>query len=140
VVPADTRGMEAPSSEAGLGLIELLIAMVILQIALLAIIGAFGSGAVALGHAGKASTASVLADQQLELYRSMPYDAIGLDTAGAPTTGTYTGDTPVSPIAAERQVKQVSVVVRDQSTAKELVKEVTTFDCATGNPLGAAPC
>jgi Tfp pilus assembly protein PilV len=215
VVPADTRGMEAPSSEAGLGLIELLIAMVILQIALLAIIGAFGSGAVALGHAGKASTASVLADQQLELYRSMPYDAIGLDTAGAPTTGTYTGDTSVcaaaqtpscansgprnnlgtsawsctaasgatsvstyfsanginpclahrqvtsattppspdgrsyyvdtyiwwgSPIAAERQVKQVSVVVRDQSTAKELVKEVTTFDCATGNPLGAAPC
>jgi hypothetical protein len=37
-------------------------------------------------------------------------------------------------------VKQVSVVIRDQATATELAKEVTTFDCATGNPLGAAPC
>jgi type II secretory pathway pseudopilin PulG len=92
--------MEAPSpqSEAGFGLIELMISMVILQIALLAIIGAFGAGAVALGRAGLVNTAAVLADTQMELYRSMPYDAIGLDTAGAPTTGMYVADTVACPI------------------------------------------
>jgi Tfp pilus assembly protein PilV len=87
------------NNEDGFGLIELLIAMVILQIALLAIIGAFGAGAAALGRASKLNTASVIADQQMELYRSMPYDAIGLDTAGAPTTGTYVGNTSFCPAA-----------------------------------------
>jgi type II secretory pathway pseudopilin PulG len=91
--------MEAPSprSEAGFGLIELLISMVILQIALLAIVGAFGAGAVALGRAGLVNTASVLADTQMELYRSMPYDSIGLDTASAPTTGMYVADAVACP-------------------------------------------
>jgi Tfp pilus assembly protein PilV len=91
--------MEAPSpqGEAGFGLIELLISMVILQIALLAIVGAFGAGAVALGRAGLLNTAAVLADTQMELYRSMPYDAIGLDTASAPTTGMYVADTVACP-------------------------------------------
>lgn len=83
--------------EEGFGLIELLIAMVVLQIALLALIGVFSAGAAALSHAGKVNTASVLADQQMELYRTMTYDAIGLDTAAAPTTGTYVGDTIVCP-------------------------------------------
>src|ERR1051326_4537707 len=83
--------------EAGFGLIELLISMVILQIALLAIVGAFGAGSVALGRASKLSTATALADQQMELYRAMPYDAIGLDTANAPTSGSYISDTSVCP-------------------------------------------
>ena len=86
-----------PTSEAGFGLVELLIAMVILQIALLAIVGAFGAGSVALGRASRANTAQALANQQLELYRSMTYDPIGLDTAGAPTTGMYVADTTVCP-------------------------------------------
>ena len=88
---------QQPTSEAGFGLIELLIAMVILQIALLAIVGAFGAGSVALGRASRANTAQALANQQLELYRSMTYDPIGLDTAGAPTTGMYVADTSVCP-------------------------------------------
>jgi type II secretory pathway pseudopilin PulG len=199
-------------AEEGFGLVELLISMVILQVALLAIVGAFGAGSVALGRAAHVNTAAVLADQQMELYRSMPYDAIGLDTAGAPTSGTYIGDTTVCPtgqspvcgnsaprnnsgtgtwdctvavgstsvslyftansanpctahrsvsgngspdghsyyvdtyikwgtlISGERASKQVSVVVRDGSTATELAKEVTTFDCSTGNPSSSAPC
>src|SRR5205823_3301651 len=85
------------SAEEGFGLIELLIAMVVMQIALLAIVGAFGAGAVGLARAGRINTAAVLADTQMELYRAMPYDAIGLDTAGAPTTGTYVGDTSFCP-------------------------------------------
>jgi type II secretory pathway pseudopilin PulG len=87
-----------PTSDAGFGLVELLIAMVILQIALLALVGAFGAGSVALGRASKANTAQALANQQMELYRSMTYDPIGLDTAGAPTTGMYVADTSVCPV------------------------------------------
>jgi Tfp pilus assembly protein PilV len=84
-------------SDAGFGLIELLIAMVILQVALLALVGAFGAGSVALGRASRANTGQALANQQMELYRSMTYDPIGLDTAAAPTTGTYIADTTVCP-------------------------------------------
>jgi Tfp pilus assembly protein PilV len=89
--------LPSPRDESGFGLIELLISIVVLQIALLALVGAFGAGSVALGRAAKINTAAVLADQQMELYRSMPYDAIGLDTAAAPTTGTYIGDTTLCP-------------------------------------------
>jgi type II secretory pathway pseudopilin PulG len=200
------------TSEAGFGLVELLIAMVILQIALLALVGAFGAGSVALGRASRANTAQALANQQLELYRSMTYDPIGLDTAGAPTTGMYVADTSVCPAsqtpvcsntgprnnpgtsswsctavsgstsvslyysanginpciahrqvsgagspdgqsyyvdtyisltassATQRAFKQISVVVRDSVTGKELVKEITTMDCGTANPPGSAPC
>jgi len=204
-------------SEAGFGLIELLIAMVVLQIALLAIVGAFGAGSVALARASKVNTAASLADQQMELYRVEPYDAIGLNTANAPTSGSYISDTSVCPSgqtpacgntsprnnaspntgtwqcttagtstsvetyfsegglnpcvahrlvssastpaspdgrtyyvdtyiswgalgADQRAVKQVSVVVRDGTSSTELAREVTTFDCSTGNPVGAAPC
>jgi Tfp pilus assembly protein PilV len=207
--------LPSPHDESGFGLIELLISIVVLQIALLALVGAFGAGSVALGRAAKINTAAVLADQQMELYRSMPYDAIGLDTAGAPTTGTYIGDTTVCPAsqnpvcgntgpvnntnnstwsctaasgsssvstyfsanginpctahrvvnsvstppspdartyyvdtyikygtltAGQRPAKQVSIVVREDATAKELAVIASTFDCATGNAANAAPC
>ncbi len=208
-------GIPSPRDESGFGLIELLISIVVLQIALLALVGAFGAGSVALGRAAKINTAAVLADQQMELYRSMPYDAIGLDTAAAPTTGTYIADTTVCPpsqnpvcgnsgpvnntnnstwsctaasgsssvstyfsanginpctahrvvnsvstprspdsrtyyvdtyikygtlTAGERPAKQVSIVVREEATSKELALIASTFDCATGNAANAAPC
>jgi type II secretory pathway pseudopilin PulG len=201
-----------PTSEAGFGLVELLIAMVILQVALLALVGAFGAGSVALGRASKANTAQALANQQMELYRSMTYDPIGLDTASAPTTGMYIADTSVCPASqtpvcgntgprnnpntspwsctaisgatsvslyysanginpcvahrlvsgagspdgqsyyvdtyikltastvTQRALKQISVVVRDGRTSKQLIKEISTMDCGTANPPGAAPC
>jgi Tfp pilus assembly protein PilV len=208
-------GIPSPRDESGFGLIELLISIVVLQIALLALVGAFGAGSVALGRAAKINTAAVLADQQMELYRSMPYDAIGLDTASAPTTGTYIADTTVCPAsqnpvcgnsgpvnntnnstwsctaasgsssvstyfsanginpctahrvvngvstppspdartyyvdtyikygtltAGQRPAKQVSIVVREEATSKELALIASTFDCATGNAANAAPC
>jgi type II secretory pathway pseudopilin PulG len=203
---------EHTASEAGFGLVELLIAMVILQIALLALVGGFSAGAVALGRASRANTAQALANQQMELYRSMTYDPIGLDTASAPTTGMYVADTTVcqagqTPVCAntgprnnpgtslwsctatsgttsvsfyysanginpcvahrlvsgsgspdgksyyvdtyikltassttQRAFKQISVVVRDGVTGKQLAKQVTTIDCGTANPPGSPPC
>jgi type II secretory pathway pseudopilin PulG len=67
-------------SERGFGLIELLMAMVILNIGILAIVAAFNSGIFALNRASRISTASALADSQMELFRAIKYDAIGLDS------------------------------------------------------------
>jgi type II secretory pathway pseudopilin PulG len=67
-------------SERGFGLIELLMAMVMLNIGILAIVAAFNSGMFALNRASKISTASALADSQMELYRAITYTAIGLDS------------------------------------------------------------
>ena len=77
-------------SEAGFGLIELLVSMMMLNIGILAIVAAFNSGAVALKSAGEISTASVLGDKQMELYRALKYTEIALDSTAV---GTANGDT-----------------------------------------------
>jgi type II secretory pathway pseudopilin PulG len=66
-------------SERGFGLIELLMAMVMLNVGILAIVAAFSSGMFALKRASKISTASALADSQMELYRAITYSSIALD-------------------------------------------------------------
>jgi type II secretory pathway pseudopilin PulG len=71
--------------ERGFGLIELLMAMTMLNIGILALVAAFNSGAFALRKSGLASTASALADQQMELYRLNTYPTIFLDTTAEAT-------------------------------------------------------
>ena len=78
--------------EAGFGLLELLMAMTILNIGILAVVGAFNSGAVALRRSGQISTATVLADKQIELYRALTYGSITLDPTSIPATTPYTSD------------------------------------------------
>ena len=78
--------------EGGFGLIELLMAMVILNVGLLAIVASFNAGIITLGRASRVTTAAVLADQQMELYRTIKYDAIQLSTSTIPTTPPYTTD------------------------------------------------
>jgi Tfp pilus assembly protein PilV len=77
----------------GFGLIELLIAMVILNVGLLAIIASFQAGIITLGRASRVTTAAVLADQQMELYRAITYDSIRLAPATIPAAAPYTTDT-----------------------------------------------
>src|SRR3954466_1814591 len=80
-------------SQEGVGLIELLMAMVMLNIGILAIVAAFNSGTVTLNRASRNSTAAALADQQMELYRALPYDSIELDaTALTGVDNTYKCD------------------------------------------------
>ena len=81
-------------SEAGFGLIELLMAMVMLNFGILAIVAAFNSSMFALNRASKISTASALADSQMELYRALTYNAIALDaTSLGSVDNTYKCDT-----------------------------------------------
>lgn len=77
-------------TEEGFGLIELMVSMVMLNVGILAIVAAFNSGAVALRSAGEVSTASVVADKQMELYRALLYSEIAVDTTSLATANTDT--------------------------------------------------
>ena len=79
-MPISTYVKARLRDEEGFGLVELLIAMLMLNIGILAIVASFNSGAVALRRASHVSTASALADQQMEGYRALLYSQIGLDT------------------------------------------------------------
>jgi len=77
-------------AEAGFGLIELLIAMVMLNVGILALVAAFNSGIVALSRSSQVSTAAAIADQKMELYRGLTYDCIYVTAAG--TSANWTSD------------------------------------------------
>lgn len=80
-------------SESGFGLLELLMAMVVVNIALLALVAAFAIGSDSLRRAGGVATAASLADKQLELYRALSYGSIALDSAAVGAAdATYRGD------------------------------------------------
>jgi Tfp pilus assembly protein PilV len=82
--------------DGGFGLIELLLAMLILNIGLLAVVAAFNSGIIAVQRASRVTTASVLADQQMERYREITYANIRLDATSATNADsdlTYRNDT-----------------------------------------------
>ena len=96
--------------ESGFGLLELLMAMVMLNVGILAIVAAFSSGNAALARASQVSTAAALAEKQVESYRGLIYDNIVFITSewnAAVADSTYTADTvytsnmrsPVSPKA-----------------------------------------
>jgi Tfp pilus assembly protein PilV len=96
--------------EKGFGLIELLIAMVVLNIGILALVATFQAGALAISTSAATSNGTAVADKVMEVYRSMPNAAIylknpasgGSDVSGWPngipnSTSTwysmYQGDT-----------------------------------------------
>jgi Tfp pilus assembly protein PilV len=83
-------------SERGFGLLELLMAMVMLNVGILAIVAAFNSGIVTINRASRTSTGAALADQQMELYRALPYSSIALDPTTIPATSPYTTDSAYS--------------------------------------------
>ena len=59
--------------EDGFGLIEMLIAMLVLAFGLMAILAGFSSGLVALDRASRTGTAGTLADKQMEHYRAISW-------------------------------------------------------------------
>jgi len=82
-------------SEEGFTLVELLIAMMVLTIGILALIAAYSSGYVTLNRATRVSSATLLADSQMERFRAVQYSAIKLNTSCGTTCAqdaTYTAD------------------------------------------------
>jgi type IV pilus modification protein PilV len=96
------RGRLRLRHEEGMTLIELLIAMIVLTIGILALVAAYTSGYMALNRATRVSSARLVADQQMERFRAIQYSAIQLNTTcGSSCTedSTYTGDTAYSSTA-----------------------------------------
>ena len=96
--------------EKAFGLIELVFAMVMLNVGILALVATFQSGALAIGRSAYASNATAVADKTMEVYRALENKAIylsapaggGSDVSGYPngipnSTSTwyskYQGDT-----------------------------------------------
>jgi type II secretory pathway pseudopilin PulG len=79
--------------EQGFALVEMLIAIVVINLALLAILLSLTSGVTTLRRSAETSTASAVADKQLERYRALAYASIFLDTTSlAATDSTYQAD------------------------------------------------
>jgi hypothetical protein len=124
------------------------IATTVLTVGILAVLGTFSTGYVALSRASIVGTASALADRTMEAFRGEQYAAIATGT----TTTTYSGTTsPPSPDGrtytvtstvtagtatntsgtTARPIKIVTVAVAD-STGRRWVTEQSTFDSLTG--------
>ena len=142
--------------EGGFGLVEILIALTILAIAILAIFAGFSSGMLALQRAGRASTGATLADKKMEEFRRLQYSAIAIaSTADTPTgadgrtywrstdvsyacviTGSTfaydTSTTPPTPTCstvggvASRPVKLVTIIVRDGTATARVLMRETS--------------
>jgi Tfp pilus assembly protein PilV len=81
--------------EEGQTLVELLIAMMVLTVGILALIAAYSSGYVSLNRATRVSSATLVADSQMEHFQALQYSAIQLNTGcGTSCTedSTFTGD------------------------------------------------
>ena len=74
----------------GFALIEMLVAIVVINVGLLVILLALTSGMTTLRRSAQTSTASAVADKQLERYRAVALPSIFLDTTAlAATDSTY---------------------------------------------------
>jgi Tfp pilus assembly protein PilV len=107
-------------SQHGFALIEMVAAIVLINVGLLAMLLALNSGMVTLRRSAQTSTASAVADQQLERFRARAFSAIYLDTASlAATDSTYQAD-------AAYSASQVS------QTCSPLVAACTPSQTVTG--------
>jgi Tfp pilus assembly protein PilV len=141
--------------EDGLGLIELLIALLVLNIGIFATLGAFTSAATAINRASRVSTAAAISDKYMECFRDSPYASIqwpmtsgncmqttvtgpdgrqyNLSATVVPgsqlSTGTYQGSS---------QVKQVTLTVKDPADhSRVLVTSSSTFSRCTQSGMGS---
>ena len=64
--------------ETGVGLVELLAAMIVLMVGILAVFAMFESGIRHIKRASTVTTAGALADREMESYRAIRYASIGL--------------------------------------------------------------
>jgi prepilin-type N-terminal cleavage/methylation domain-containing protein len=98
--------------EAGFGMIELVCAMTIMSIGVMALFAMFQTGMTAVKRASYVSTAAAIADSEMEGYRAIKYEAIGLgQTAVQSADSTYTSSTAYKAISSPANQTNSTVVV-----------------------------
>jgi type II secretory pathway pseudopilin PulG len=117
------------SGEEGFGLVELLIAMTMMSVGLMAILATFASSAISISRSGHVNAAGALADAQIETYRAMVYDDIGLDTtAFAGLDNTYKNDPACWDSGTSTNCTQST-----SPAAKKLIGPTSSNTCTTIN-------
>jgi Tfp pilus assembly protein PilV len=139
-------------SEAGQGLVELLIAMTVLAIGIGATLTLFANSLISMQHAGKEGTALSLADRQMETYRSMPFTCIsstftmpsgcvsysGFPNPYSASQVTTSSDSPDHRIydvttaftSASGSTYQIKVTVTPDASSAVLAQETSNFSSA----------
>jgi Tfp pilus assembly protein PilV len=100
--------------EAGFGMVELLCAMGILSVGILAVFALFQAGIVNLKRASTITTAAALADTEMERLRALRYSALGLaesDVDAIPSGDPYKNDAAWKPISNPANELNSTVVV-----------------------------
>ena len=137
--------------EAGLGLVELLIALLVLNVGIFATLGAFTGAATAINRASHVSTASAISDKQMETYRDTGYDSIpstgttttsvtGADGRPYTVVATFTNGSqlPSGTYKGSVYVKQVTLTIKDPGDHnKVLVTSSSTFSRCTQSGLSS---
>jgi Tfp pilus assembly protein PilV len=109
--------------EHGFGMIELLASMTVMLIGIFAVFAVFQAGIVQIRRASTITTAAAVADSEMEKFRAVRYDSIGLadsDIAAADTTYTsdsaYKADTaPTTTLASAMTTSQLTISVASAS-------------------------
>jgi type II secretory pathway pseudopilin PulG len=122
--------------EEGMGLVELLAAMVVLSIALLALLAGYGSAFVSLRLASQRTTATQLANSQMELYRALPYGSIGLDASTISDIGDDTS-ADYNALYSEDSALDGAIDTSGIQAPSGTVNDVTLQDCSA---VPAAAC
>jgi len=154
-------------NEDGIGLIELLIALLVLNVGIFATLGAFTSGALALRRASHVSTAAAISDKYMECFRDVSFATIqwpntpgatalsGTPCAATTASGSgglqyntvtgpdgrqysVTASVSYQPPPGPTSLKLVTLTVTDVKEAKTLVTSSSTFSQCAQDQTNAA--
>jgi Tfp pilus assembly protein PilV len=104
-------------NEQGFAMVEMLIAIVVINVGLLAILLSLTSGMTTLRRSAESSTASALADKQLEKYRAVSFSSIFLNTSSLGSTdSTYQSDSAYSASQVNQTCNPVTAICTPTQT------------------------
>jgi len=119
-------------NQRGVTLIELLVAMTLLAVALVGLAASYPLLMQAVTLGGFQTTATLLAQQCLEIAKSMPYDRLPLDLAGACPAGpagypAFTRSITVTPASPTATTTTITTQVNFNGTTGTIQTTVATI-------------
>jgi hypothetical protein len=129
-------------------MVELVAAVLIVTLALLGLLASYSLGYFSVNSSAKTTSAGLLANNQLELYASLPYTSIGLDATTLATVkstdANYSTDESALPVSgtdftisgcgASAQCLPIQTV----TAGDHMVYKIETFVRLLSNPSAAA--
>jgi Tfp pilus assembly protein PilV len=128
--------------EEGFGMLELIIAMMVLNIGIFAVLSAFTSGYTAMKRTKNVTSGAVLSDQQMERLRALNFNSICLSNTS--TDSTYTANAPEGTAVPTCSTSDPAMVaVRSSATgpdgASYRVDTYIVWRCTTGTLSTSSP-